>query len=104
MKREYDKAVEDLNAADRAMMTQMYSDERLTVIREFKGKLDTKIATLMAELRTRCGLDEQWPMQEILKSVEQRVNKGEMGERMISKLYSYDFAENERYQNIMRYA
>ena len=27
-----------------------------------------------------------------------------MGGRMISKLYSYDIAENERYQNIMRYA
>ena len=76
----------------------------MTVVREFKGKLESKMATLMAELRTRCGLDEQWPAQEVLKSVEQRVKKGEMGGRMISKLYSYDFAENERYQNIMRYA
>ena len=70
LKREYDKAVEDLNGAEKAMQSQMYSAERLTVVREFKAKLETKMATLMAELRARCGLDEQWPAQEVLKSVE----------------------------------
>ena len=38
LKREYDKAVEDLNAAERAMQTQMYSDERLTVFTEIQRK------------------------------------------------------------------
>jgi hypothetical protein len=70
LKREYDKAVEDMNAAEKAMQTQNYSADRLRVVREFKEKLETKMATLMAELRTRCGLDEQWPAQEVLKSVE----------------------------------
>ena len=40
------------------------------MVREFKAKVEFKMETLMAELRTRCGLDDQWPAQEVLKSVD----------------------------------
>ena len=58
----------------------------------------------MSEMRNRCGLSEEWPAAEVIKAVKERVNRGEMGGQMVSKLYSYDFADNEDYQDIMRYA
>ncbi len=69
----------------------------------------------MKELRNRCKTNDDMPIQveawtesEVMHKVDELQKSGVTSRRVsgkvISKLYSYDFADNERYQDILKYA
>ena len=82
-----------------------------------KERLNRKLQEIIAVMRTRIakieqkGLEmpvEKWTDKEVRQRIEEMakdsamLGKPEVRGKMISKIYSYDFADNERYMDLKK--